>query len=169
MRRVACLWEVTYEMVEAEVKRFWQFCKWVLSTCAAAPLWVNFDETPVWFGQYAMRTSLVQSPGSSAAPVAVRGKGKLARKRITVGLSISSDAAFAKRLPIFVVGRNPRGRRRPNSAAWRDVSVPGRLALRFQQRAWMDGELVMDCLACLVAAWAEHGPPSRMPCMIVDG
>jgi hypothetical protein len=155
--------------VVEKVKRFWQFCKWVLATSVGNPLWVNFDETPLWFGQYAMRSNVVHRPGETRQPIVVRGKGSLTRKRLTVGLSISSDPAFARRLPVFVVCRNPRSRKRPNSAAWRNVSVPARIALRFQKRAWMDEVLSLDYLAALVAAWAEHDPPGRHPPMAVEG
>ena len=169
LRRVTRLWELSDATVVEKVKRFWQFCKWVLATSVGNPLWVNFDETPLWFGQYAMRSNVVHRPGETRQPIVVRGKGSLTRKRLTVGLSISSDPAFARRLPVFVVCRNPRSRKRPNSAAWRNVSVPARIALRFQKRAWMDEVLSLDYLAALVAAWADHDPPGRHPPMAVEG
>jgi len=116
-----------------------------------------------------MRTNVAPDGEGQRAPVTVRGKGSLSRKRITVGLTIASDAAFARSVPVFVVYRNPRRRQRPNSAAWRAVSVPAGVELRFQKRAWMDEELILDYLACLVAAWNAWDPPARHPPMCADG
>ena len=163
LRRVTRLSELSDAVVREKICSFWRFCKWLLATGGREATWINFDETPLWFAQYTGRTNLVQEGREAGDPVIVRGKGSLTRKRITVGLTISTDPEFARRVPVFVVCRNPHGRHRPNSAQWRSVVVPGGMVLRFQIRAWMDEELVLDYLRALVAAWDEYRPPPPPP------
>ena len=161
--RVTCLSELSDAVVREKTCSFWRFCKWLLATGCGESTWVNFDETPLWFAQHTGRTNVVQEGRDAGAPVIVRGKGSLTRKRITVGLTISTDPEFARLVPVFVVCRNPRGRHRPNSPQWRAVVVPDGMELRFQARAWMDEELILAYLRALVAAWDEYRPPPPAP------
>jgi hypothetical protein len=158
LRHVTRLSELGDDVVREKICAFWQYCKYLLASSCRDAVWVNFDETPVWYAQHTSRTNVVQAALEQGAPVMVRGNTSRARKRVTVGLTISTDPDFARRVPVFVVCRNPRGTHRPNSAPWRDVVVPGRVALRFHKRAWMDEGHVLDYLELLVAAWDEHCP-----------
>ena len=123
LRAVAKISALSDAVVRERVEAFWAYCKHILSTGPNA-LWVNFDEKPLWYSQQSGRTNVRRSRIRGKRPVRLAGNPSLSRKRITVGLTISVDAAFAAEVPVFVVFRGEGGRRRPSSGNWKDVVVP---------------------------------------------
>ena len=147
-RAVAKVWDLSDAVVRARVEAFWGYRKELLVVEPNA-LWVNFDETPLWYSQQSGRTNVRRLKLRGKRPVRLAGKPGLSRKRITVGLTISNDAAFAAEVPVFVVFRGDRGRR-PDSRQWNDVVIPDGVEARWQERAWMNEDLVLEYV-CLLA------------------
>ena len=76
-------------------------------------------------------------------PVRLADKPGLSRKRITVGLTISNDAGFAEEVPVLVVICGDWGRR-PESPQWSEVVIPDGVEVRWQERAWMGEDVVLE-------------------------
>ena len=141
---------------------FWQYCKYVQSTTPDA-VWVNFDETPLWFAMFARQTHVARYRLRFKQPVRLVGNPSLSRARITVGLSISTDPDFARVVPLFVIMRSAREKktdnrtpeeedRRPTSAEWADVEVPEGLEVHWQRNAWMNEHLIGEWVGLLTQA-----------------
>ena len=145
---MAKVWDLSDAVVRARVEAFWGYRKELLVVEPNA-LWVNFDETPLWYSQQSGRTNVRRLKLRGKRPVRLAGKPGLSRKRITVGLTISNDAAFAAEVPVFVVFRGERGRR-PDSRQWNEVVIPDGVEARWQERAWMNEDLVLEYV-CLLA------------------
>ena len=148
IRAVAKVSDLSDAVIRARVEGFWGYCKQLL---AAEPdaLWVNFDETPLWYSQRSGRTNILRRKVRGKRPVLLVGKPSLSRKRITVGLTISDGKSFAAEVPVFVVFRGD-GARRPESPNWKDAIIPNGVEARWQERAWMNEDLVLEYV-CLLA------------------
>ena len=72
VRAVAHLSTLSDAVVSERVERFWQFCKWVQSTSPGA-VWVNFDETPLWFCQRTGRIHILKKQVRGGDPVRLVG------------------------------------------------------------------------------------------------
>ena len=150
VRAVAHLSTLSDAVVADRVERFWQFCKWVQSSSPGA-VWVNFDETPLWFCQGTGKAHISKKRVRGGEPVRLVGDPSLSRKRITVGLAISTDPTLAAEIPTFAIFHGEQDRR-PNSDAWRHVDVPDGVALHWQKSAWMTEELLGDWVGLLAQA-----------------
>ena len=128
---------------------------------------MNFDETPLWYSQRSGRTNVRRLKLRGKRPVRLAGKPGSDRKRITVGLTISTDAAFAAEVPVFVVFRGEGGRR-PNSPNWNDVVIPDGVAAWWQERAWMNEDLVLEYVALLSQARDRVYGPDRVLVLVWD-
>ena len=156
-------------VVTERVERFWSYCKFLLSTHPDA-VWVNFDETPLWLCQRAGRTNVPRERVRTRQPVRLKGDGSLSRKRITVGLAISTNAAFAAELPVFAVfkGSETGGDRRPDSAQWAGVEIPDGVVVHWQPKAWMNEEILADWVGHLIQARDRVFGPGRPVVLVWD-
>ena len=166
VRAVAHLSTLSDVVVSERVERFWQFCKWVQSTSPGA-VWVNFDETPLWFCQRTGRTHILKKRGRGGEPVRLVGDPSLSRKRITVGLAISTVPDFAAEIPTFAIFHGEQDRR-PNSDAWRQVDVPEGVVLHWQKSAWMTEELLGDWVGLLAQARDRVFGPEQVVVLVWD-
>ena len=166
IRAVAKVSDLSDAVVRGRVEAFWGHCKGLLATEPNA-LWVNFDETPLWYAQQSGRTNVRRLKLRGKRPVRLVGKASLARKRITVGLTISTDAAFALEVPVFVVFRGEGGRR-PVSPNWNDVVIPDGVEARWQERAWMNEDLVLEYVCLLAEARDRVYGPDRVLVLVWD-
>jgi len=148
VRAVARFSDLDDAAVTERVLGFWQYCKYLLATFPHG-LWVNFDETPLWFYQGTGRTNISRRRVRGGQPVRAVGKAALSRRRITVGLTISTDVAFAAALPIFVVLRGERDER-PATPAWEDIDIPEGLDVHWQSKAWMTEDLALAYVGWLI-------------------
>ena len=166
IRAVAKVSDLSDAVVRARVEGFWAYCKQLL---AAEPnaLWVNFDETPLWYSQQSGRTNVRRSKVRGKRPVRLVGKPILSRKRTTVGLTISTDAAFAAEVLVFVVFRGDGGRR-PESPNWDGVIFPDGVEARWQECAWMTEDLVMECVCLLTEVRDRVYGPDRVLVLVWD-
>ena len=141
----------------------------MLSTYPDA-VWVNFDETPLWLCQRSGRTNVPQERLRGRQPVRLKGDGSLSRKRITVGLAISTDAAVAVELPVFAVfkGSETGGDRRPDSAQWEGVEIPEGVVVHWQRKAWMNEEILADWVGHLVQTRDRVFGPDRPVVLVGD-
>ena len=128
---------------------------------------MNFDETPLWYAQQSGRTNIRRLRLRGRRPVRLVGRASLSRKRITVGLTISTDAAFALEVPVFVVFRGEGGRR-PVSPNWNDVVIPDGVEARWQERAWMNEDLVLEYVCLLAEARDRVYGPDRVLVLVWD-
>ena len=122
-----------------------------MQSTSSGAVWVNFDETPLWFCQRTGKTHISKKRVRGGEPVRLVGDPSLSRKRITVGLAISTDPTLAAEIPTFAIFHGEQDRR-PNSDAWRHVDVPDGVALHWQKSAWMTEELLGDWVGLLAQA-----------------
>ena len=148
LRVVAKLSELSDAVVSDRVDSFWSYCKHVVAAHADA-VWVNFDETPLWYNQSTGRTNIRRRRLRGRHPVRLVGACSLSRKRITVGLTISTDDALASAVPVFVVFKGATDSR-PNTPTWAGVDIPERLSVHWQKRAWMSEDLALEYVALLI-------------------
>jgi len=166
LRAVSKVSDLSNDVVRERVEGFWAECKEALSSSPNA-LWVNFDETPLWFSFRSRRTNVPRRFLKGKQPVRLGGKASLSRRRITVGLTISTDADLAAAVPVFVVFK-AKADRRPASPAWADVTVPEGVALHWQPRAWMTEELVGEWVGLLYQARDRIFGPDREIVLVWD-
>ena len=175
---MAQVWDLTDAAVAEGVFFFWQYCKYVQSTTPDA-VWVNFDETPLWFAMFARQTHVARYRLRFKQPVRLVGNPSLSRARITVGLSISTDPDFARVIPVFVIMRSARKTkldnrtpeeedRRPTSAEWADVEVPEGLEVHWQRNAWMNEHLIGEWVGLLTQARDRMYGPGRVVVLVRD-
>lgn len=166
LRAVGKVSDLPNDVVRERVEAFWAECKHVLLTAGNA-VWVNFDETPLWFSFRSRRTNVPRRFLAERQPVRLVGKASLSRRRITVGLTISTDADLAAAVPVFVVFK-AQADRRPASPAWAGVAVPEGVALHWQPRAWMTEELVGEWVGLLYQARDRIFGPGRQIILVWD-
>jgi hypothetical protein len=150
LRSVAQVSDLTDAEVAQRVEGFWAYCKY-LQTAYPDAVWINFDETPLWFSQRSRRTNVRRTRLVGRQPIRATGKASFSRKRITVGLAISTSPDFAREIPVFAVFRGEHDRR-PQSEQWEGVQIPEGLEVHWQSSAWMNEELTGEWVGLLIQA-----------------
>ena len=158
--------ELSNPVVWERVGSLWSFCKFLHQAHPHA-VWVNFDETPLWYAQSSGRANIRRTRLRGRRPVRLVGKASLARKRITVGLTVSTDVGFALSVPAFAIFRGERDCR-PDTPQWAGVDIPEGVEVRWQRRAWMDENLAAECVGLLMQARGRMFGPDRVLVLVWD-
>ena len=160
--------ELTNEIVVDRVEAFWAYCKYISLTTPDA-VWVNFDETPLWFSFHSGRTNVPRKRLAGKQPVRLFGKGSRSRRRITVGLTISTDVDFAKSVPVFAIFKGDVDRQPSRSdSEWAGVEIPDGVVAHWQPSAWMTEELLGDWIGLLIQARDQMYGPGRVVVLVWD-